>query len=80
MLIDSRVILAINQRLDGGGDDEQDGLVEPSKHKAQMREVDNLKLRYNRTIAPFIPSVDIPRGLIQALQSLLHYVLMLSVM
>lgn len=40
----------------------------------------NSKSKSTRTIPPFIASHDIPRGAIHALQTLLGYILMLSVM
>ena len=53
------------------GDLQQDGTIQnPITARA----------KYSRTIVPFIPAHDIPRGILYSLQMLMVYILMLAVM
>lgn len=53
-----------------------DGIVEPAATKGGRSDAD----RKTRTIAPFIPSIDLTRGVLFALQAFITYALMLAVM
>ncbi|KDQ49467.1 hypothetical protein JAAARDRAFT_42889 [Jaapia argillacea MUCL 33604] len=62
--------------------DEQDSSTSPSPSSPSLP---SLRNRYRvsfspRTIPPFIPSVDISRGVLQAVQSVFGYLFMLAVM